>query len=113
METNEMTVHLQHEAHTDVMYADICSPAEDADIEVIEIGTSMGFPEGQVLARFDKRNKVLVGLTIQEFGSFRRHIVWKFRMASVTRAIQFLADAVRTGLQTGMPNRKGVYLAVR
>jgi len=113
METNEMTVSLQYEDHTDVMYADLCSPAEDADIVVIDIGSSFGFPMGQILARFDKRNRVLTGFTIQEFGSFKRRILRKYRMTSVNKAIQFLADGVRTGLQTASPSHAGACVVAR
>lgn len=108
----KVMIHLEHEAHTDVMYADFCPPAEDADIQVVDIGSSFSFPEGQVLARFDNRNQVLLGLTIQDYRHFRSRLVWQYRMASVTRAIQWLANAARM-MQTGIPKHGGTCLAAR
>lgn len=114
METKEMTIHLQHEAHTDVMYADLCVPSPDADIQVIDIGRPFSFPEGQVLARFDEKNEVVLGLIIHDYHSFRRRLVWKYRMASATRGIQFLVNAARLSMQHAHPPRRaGAFLAAR
>lgn len=114
METNELKVHLQHESHTDVMYADLCSPASDADIEVIDIGIPFSFPEGQVLARFDNKNVVVLGLIIHDYRSFRRRLIWKYRVTSVARGIQFLINAARLSMQHDPPSsRSKAVLAAR
>ncbi len=91
----------EHEAHTDVMYADVSFPSKDADIEVVDIGGPIGFPEGHVLARIDRTSTVLLGLTIHEYSSFKRRLMRKFGIWSVKMGIQLLVDAVGAGLQTG------------
>jgi hypothetical protein len=114
METKEMMVRLRHEAHTDVMYADLCSPAVDADVQVIDIGSPFSFPEGQVLVRFDDKNEIVLGLIIHDYRSFRRRLVWKYRMASVARGIQFLVNAARLSMQQARPSRRaGAFLPAR
>lgn len=103
MEKRELSPSLQYEEQTGVMYVDLCFPADDADIEVIDIGKSFSFPDGQVLARVDNRNEVVLGLTIQDYRSFRRRLVWKYHIASVAKGIQFLINAVRLSVQRGHP----------
>lgn len=113
MEKEEMNIRLQHEEQTDIMYADLETPAIDADIEVVDIGRTFSFPEGQVLARVDNRNEVVLGLIIHDYRSFRRRLVWKYRIASVLSGIQFLINAVRLSMQRthGMSGRKTVLAA--
>ena len=89
---------MEHEPHTDVMHVDICAPEPGARIDVIEVGEAMGFP-GQVLARVDLDRRIMYGITIQRFSSFRHRLMWRYRMASIQRALLLMVRTLCAGLR--------------
>ena len=87
----------QHVKSTDVLFVDIRPVEKGATITTLDVGAKLGFP-GQVLARVDRDREMIYGLTIQNYSGFRRRLLWRYRMASMQRAIQLLIAAVRVGL---------------
>lgn len=90
-------VKVEHIKSTDLMFVDIAQPAKGARITTVDVGEMLGFP-GQVLARIDYDNEILYGLTIQNASSFKRKLLWKYRMASVQRALELVMVSIRAGL---------------
>jgi len=97
MET-ETRLKLEHESHTDVAYVDICEPAPGAKIDVVEVGSEMGFPLGQVMLRLDREHRQLLGLTIHEFSSFKHQLMWYYTVVSIQRGLQLLVASLRAGM---------------
>ena len=93
-----LTLKMQHEQHTDVMHVMLCDPAPDDRIDVIEVGESLGFP-GQILARVNLDRRVVYGVTILRYSSFKRRIMWHYHMASTQRALLFLIKTLCAGLR--------------
>jgi hypothetical protein len=90
---------LQHEAHTDVAYVDVCDATRGATIDVVDVGEQIGFPVGQVLLRVERDQRVLLGLTIHEFSSFKRRLLRYYRIASIQRGMQLLVNSLRAGIR--------------
>lgn len=98
-------VTLDHDKLTDVMHVDVCLPPEGtARVDVVDVGEQLGFP-GQIVARVDLDRRIIYGLTIQNFSRFRRSFLWKYRMASIQRALQLMLNVLRTGLWIDHNNR--------
>ncbi len=97
----ETEIRSEHEPATDVMHFDLCDAVEGSIIDVIDVGEEIGFPKGQVLVRMERESERFLGLTIQGFSSFRKRLVWKYRMLSVERAIHLLIHSLRAGMQKG------------
>ena len=97
MET-ETKLKLEHESHTDVAYIDLCESAPGAKIDVVEVGSEMGFSPGQVMLRVDREHHQLLGLTIHEFSSFRRQLMWYYRIVSLQRGLQLVVASLRAGM---------------
>jgi hypothetical protein len=87
----------EHIKSSDVLFVDIRKPAKGARITTVDVGEMLGFP-GQILARLDYENEILYGLTIQNAGSFKRKLLWKYKMASLKSAIALVIAALRAGL---------------
>jgi uncharacterized protein YuzE len=104
MEAQELK--LEYERETDVMYVDLCPPGSDAQIDVFEVGENIGFP-GQVLVRIDRSNQKLLGVTIQRYSSFKRKLLWKYRMISVVWALNLLVGSLRAALAIGDKEHNG------
>jgi hypothetical protein len=102
METQE--IRLVHERETDVMYVDLIQPSSDAQIDIFEVGEQLGFP-GQLLVRVDRNNQALLGITIQRYSSFKRKLLWKYRMASVESALHLLVNSLSVALIIGDKER--------
>jgi hypothetical protein len=99
---------LEYERETDVMYGDLGPPSGDALIDVFEVGDQIGFP-GQVSVRVDRNNQKLLGITIERYSSFKRKLLWKYRMVSVTSALNLLVSSLRVALTIG-GNERGLVL---
>lgn len=84
----ESQVSLEHNHITDVMFVDLCEVIPGSYVEVLNVN-AMGF-DGQIQARVDRERGIVYGLTIQNFKRFRRRLLWKKRMLSTRRAIEFL-----------------------
>jgi hypothetical protein len=106
MEAQELK--LEYERATDVMYGDLCQPATDSQIDVFDVGDQIGFP-GQVSVRVDRNNQVLLGITIERYSSFKRRLLWKYRMVSATSALNLLVSSLRVALTIG-GNERGIVL---
>jgi hypothetical protein len=91
-----MTVH--HERNTDVLWIDFCPTPESADVEVMDVGEDLGFP-GQILVRVDCRDRVLLGLIIQNSSDFVKRLMRQYRMESSDRGVSLLAATLRAGFQ--------------
>ncbi len=100
----KMTVHLQYERETDTMYVDLCETPADAKVDVFEAGEQLGFP-GQLFVRVDVERQIMFGVTIQNFSSFKRRIMWRYRIASVQRALELLVASLRAGLIIDRPRQ--------
>jgi len=88
---------MEHDRLTDVMYVDMFDPSLITNrVEVIDVGCQVGFP-GQVLARIDRDNGVLLGVTILDFSAFKRRMHWTYRMASIQRALLLFLNMLSTG----------------
>jgi len=95
----------EYDRLTNVMHVDLCFPPEDAArVDVIDVGEQLGFP-GQIVARVDMERKIIYGLTIQNFSGFKWRFFWRYRMASVQRALQFMLKVLRAGLWIDRNNR--------
>jgi len=102
MEAQELK--LVHERETDVMYVDLIQPASGAQIDVFEVGDQLGFP-GQLLVRINRNNQALLGITIQGYSSFKRKLLWKYRMASAESALRLLVNSISVALVIGDKER--------
>lgn len=91
-------VSFEHIKSTDVIFVDIVTPKADAKITTIDVGDMLGFP-GQVLARVDYENEILYGLTIQNATSFKRKLLWKYRMANAKQALSLMVASIKAGLR--------------
>lgn len=92
-----VTIHLQHNRLTDVMFVDLLPLEEGSNVTVIDIGEEIGFP-GQIQVRVDNERQIFYGLTIQNYSGFRRKILWQYRMWSMQRAITLLVYTLIAGL---------------
>lgn len=81
----------------DLLFVDVLEPAKGARVTIVDVGGMLGFP-GQILARIDYDNEILYGLAIQNAGSFKRKLLWKYKMASLKSAIALLIVALKAGL---------------
>jgi len=90
-------VTVEHIKSSDLMFVDIKQPKEGAKITTIEVGEMLGFP-GQILARVDYENEILYGLTIHNAKSFKRKLLWHYKMANAKRALSLVVAAIRAGL---------------
>lgn len=88
---------LDHNKSTDLLFVDLQHPHAGAKIATIEVGEVIGFP-GQILARVDCETGILYGLTIQNASSFKRRLLWRYRMGSAKRAIALVVASIRAGL---------------
>jgi hypothetical protein len=94
-ENLEMT--MDYDRSTDVMFLDLRNAPADAQIDVLDVGESIGFP-GQVQVRVDSERGIVYGITIQRFSAFKRKIMWQYRMASIQRALQLLVNTLLAGV---------------
>jgi hypothetical protein len=95
----------EYDRLTDVMHVDLCFPPTDAErVDVIDVGEQLGFP-GQIVARVDMERRIIYGLTIQNFSGFKWRFFWRYRMASIQRALQFMLKVLRAGLWIDRNNR--------
>lgn len=102
----EMTIQLAHNPITDVMFVDLC-PVQDGDhVDIMDVGETLGFP-GQIQVRVDRQKEIFYGLTIQNYSGFRRKLLWRYRMWSMTRAIQLLVSTLLVGLGIDQDSHHG------
>ena len=94
-EKEKMT--FEHIKSTDVLFVDVRAIDKDATITTLDVGALLGFP-GQIYARVDRDREIIYGLTVQNYRGFRRRLLWRYRMASMHRAMQLIISAVRVGL---------------
>lgn len=97
-------VKMEYDNLTDVMHVDVCLPSGDTRVDVLDVGECLGFP-GQVVLRVNLDNKIIYGLTIQRFSAFKRTLLWRYRMASIQRALLLLLNTLRVGLWIDHGNR--------
>ncbi len=90
-------VNMEYDRLTDVMHVDMCSPSGGERIDVIDVGDKLGFP-GQIIARVNIEERIIYGLTIQNFSAFRRKLFWKYKMASMHRALQLMINVLCAAL---------------
>jgi hypothetical protein len=90
------------EAHTDVMFVDLCEASPNDLIDVVDVGEQVGFP-GQIQVRVNRDKQILYGITIQKFSRFKRSLFWKYRMASVRHALFLLVIGLCAGLRLEHP----------
>ena len=96
MAPQDITVH--HERNTDVLWVDFAPTPENAEVEVIDVGEDLGF-HGQILARVDCKERVLLGLIIQNSSDFMKRLTHEYRMKSSDRGVSLLAATLRVGFQ--------------
>lgn len=97
-EQEKVTIHLEHNPQTDVMFVDLCVAEEGAVVCVVDVGEMIGFP-GQVQARMDQRRQKLYGITIQNYSGFKRKLWWNYHIWSAARFLQLLVTSLRAGLR--------------
>ena len=95
---------LHHDRYTDVAHVDLHSPAENARVDVIDIGECLGFP-GQIIARVNREENIVYGFTIQNFSGFRLKLFWMYKMASIKKALALMMNVVQTMLWIDSGNR--------
>jgi hypothetical protein len=93
----EKEVKFEHSEHSDVLYVDYFDTPEGITVTTIEIGDILGFP-GQVQARVNLEDRVLYGITIQNYSGFRRRLVWRYKTGAVRAAILLLLNSIRAGV---------------
>jgi hypothetical protein len=93
----EVSVRMEYNPYTDVMFVDVCPVPEGSTVEVYDVGDALGFP-GQVQIRVDSKREVLYGMTIQNYVGFKRRLMWRYRMWSIQRALELLVATLRAGL---------------
>lgn len=94
-----MKIHLEHDRATDVAFVDICETREGANIEVLDVTECLGL-KCQVLARIDSETGNMLGLIIQNYGSFRREIRVKYVALAVDRIIDLIVGKVKGVIAT-------------
>jgi hypothetical protein len=90
-------VKMEYDRVTDVMHVDAFFPPEGTRVDVLDVGHCLGFP-GQIVARVSLEERVVYGVTIQNFTSFKRKLFWMYRMASIQRALQFMLNVLCAAL---------------
>jgi hypothetical protein len=93
----EVSVRMDYNSYTDVMFVDVCPVPEGSRVQVYDFGEALGFP-GQIQIRVDSKREVLYGMTIQNYSGFKRKLKWRYRMWSVQRALELLIATLRAGL---------------
>lgn len=93
----EEKITLEHVKSTDLLFVDLRQADKEASITTLDVGAKLGFP-GQIYARVDRDREIIYGLTIQNYSGFRRRLFWRYRMASMYRALQLMIASVRVGL---------------
>lgn len=96
----ENDIKLEYERHTDVMHVDISEPRAGSVIDALEVGDQLGFP-GQIVLRVERDTQTPVGISICRFRSFKRKLLWNYRIASFDKAIRLFVDFLRTGRYAG------------
>lgn len=83
---------------TDVAFFDVEETAEDAVIRVKSVSDVLGL-KCEVLVRFDIKNKVVLGLVIEDFKAFKREIRMKYLAWRVEMLIDLLICRVQSGFR--------------
>jgi hypothetical protein len=91
----EMT--FEHNALTDVMFVDLYCVQLGDQVEVLDVGSPLGFP-GQIQVRVNREKEIMYGLTIQNYSGLKRKLLWRYRMWSIQSAIRFLVVTLMVGL---------------
>lgn len=89
---------MHFEPHGNVMFLDICDALPTDHIDVIDVGEETGFP-GLIQVRANREKKILYGVTIQNYSSFKRRLLWNYRMASVHHALVLLLMGLLAGFR--------------
>jgi hypothetical protein len=92
----EEEVRFEYSRHADVMFVDYRETPEGVTVDTVEIGDMVGFP-GQVQARVNHAEKILYGITIQNYSGFRRRLVWHYKTAAVRDTILLLLKSILAG----------------
>jgi hypothetical protein len=90
-----------YEKYSDVMYLEMATTPDDAAIETVEVGESVGFP-GQIVVRVDSRSGVLYGVTIERFSAVKRQLVRDERKKNIQAAIRELIERIIEVLHSGI-----------
>lgn len=94
----EQKMRMHFEPHGNVMFVDICDASPNDRIDVIDVGEETGFP-GLIQVRANRQKQILYGVTIQNYSSFKRKLLWNYRMASVHHALVLLLMGLLAGFR--------------
>jgi hypothetical protein len=94
----------EHNALTDVMFVDLCCVQIGDHVEVLDVGSPLGFP-GQIQVRINREKEVIFGLTIQNYSGLKRKLLWRYRMWSIQSAIRFMVVTLIVGLGIDQNNQ--------
>jgi hypothetical protein len=102
----EKKMKMHFEPHGNVMFVDICDALPTDRIDVIDVGEATGFP-GLIQVRANREKQILYGVTIQNYSSFKRRLLWNYRMASVHHALVLLLMGLLAGFRLeGRPSAR-------
>lgn len=97
-----VTFQVIHEKHTDVAHVDLASPIPGSVVDAVDVGDDLGFP-GQIVARLDRNHNVLLGVSIQNFSSFKKELRLEYGISSPQRALRLLINSLRAGMHATRP----------
>lgn len=87
---------------TNVAYLDLEEAAQDAIIRVHSVSEALSL-KCEVLVRLDIKNKLVLGLIIEDYGAFKREVRWKYLAWRVEKLVELLADRVKSTCQFDHP----------
>ena len=91
-----MKPHIETDKATNVAYFDVEEAPEDAVIRVKSASDVLGL-KCEVLVRVDIKNKIVLGLVIEDFRAFKREIRMKYLAWRVEKLIDLLICRVKSG----------------
>lgn len=91
-----MTFSIQRDNFAGVLYANTATPPPDAQIDVVDIGDEVGFPQ-LILARRDARTGELYGITVRDEQAFREAAENAYGTDNVRRALTLLLKPLTAG----------------
>jgi len=108
-----MNPRIELDKTTNVAFFDVEEAADDAVIRVQSVSDVLGL-KCEVLVRLDIKNKLVLGLEIQDFRAFKRELRMKYLAWRVEKMIDLLLCQVKGSFNFGSsPDSKRLLAAMR
>jgi hypothetical protein len=96
MGAETMKPRIELDKTTNVAFFDVEEAAQDAVIRVESVSDVLGL-KCEVLVRVDIKNKIVLGLVIEDFRAFKREVRMKYLAWRVEKLIDLLICRVKSG----------------